>query len=93
MSIDKKVLTSAKQRVIERLSDLGVTKVLGFDRHSAEDIFFLRVEVPDGDTLRVLDEVDSLLSEIAQTNDFMLVVVPYRPISSDQPLIASSKPN
>jgi hypothetical protein len=78
VSINKKSVAQAKQRLVDFLEqDVGVTSIRGFDRHPVEDIYYLRVDAPGGDTLRVLDRVDRIVSEIANQNDFMIVVVPY----------------
>ena len=79
MSVDQKALKQEKRRVVERLEELGVGPVLGVYRKPSEAIYFLEVEVPNEETLRVLENVGPMLDKIMMNNDFMIAVLPVPP--------------
>jgi hypothetical protein len=79
----KQAIQSAKQRLLSFLEEEeGIRDVGGFYKHSSEDLYFLEVFVPDGLAMRLLKRIDPILDDIADNNDFMIVVLPLPPVAA-----------
>ena len=78
-SSKKQTLQSAKRRLLSFLEEEGIRDVGSFYKHSNEDLYFLEVFVPDAIAMQMLKRVDPVLNDIADNNDFMIVVIPLPP--------------
>jgi hypothetical protein len=73
----KASLVSAKKRLLSFLErEEGITDVGAFYQYGQEDTYFLEVFIPGQDEWEFLKRLDSILTDIANQNDFVIGVIP-----------------
>jgi hypothetical protein len=79
----KQALMSAKKRVLTYLEeDEGIRDVGAFYKYPNEETYILEAFVPKTDEWSFLKRIDPLLSDIADNNDFVLLVLPLPPVTT-----------